>query len=1104
MSQDKDKKPRKPLWRRVLKWALVTLCVVVVLVVGVCSLAVWTLTPQRLTPLVERAGSKYLEADVAASRIELTFWHTFPKLTLDIDTLILTSRTLRNLDAEQRRQLPPDADSLLWLGTFHGGINLAKLAVGKIELYDVIFKGLRANLVQVNDTVSNFQIMKLEDDDEPLELPDISLRRFEIADAAPLRYRSLADGMDMTLNLQRIDLVDQKKAKTDSTIMGSKLPMYRLTVEGNGATPLLEAFNFQELTFEAEGSIGWDSGRPFAIELEELKLSVDQYRGELSAKIDFTDEPRVEKLRARLDDIDVPGLLSHAPAALAPYVRPLSTDMHISAQLELLRPWTLADTLMPTLRAEVEIPSCRLDYEQLRLREFQGRFAVDFDGENIDATTIDIQRLRLYGQSVDVELQAQVRRLLSDPWVDGTFRGSMNLAKLPAKLKAQLPVTLTGTATGDAHFRFAMSDLNRDNFHRLRASGQLTLRDIHATAEGMGAAYLGRAVLDFGTDKTLGHGDQRVDSLLQVTLAIDTLGAQALGMELEVKDLQASVGTLNRRQSADTAEINPFGGLIKIDRLRFKSQMDTMRLSLHRGRIYATLRRYEGGAHKPLVDLGINAGGIAAGTGLNSVMLREPHVSVTLHERVRKNRGDSTRRMRTNTAASDSAAIRLLALDAKDRKLLRNWDFSGTVRAARGRLRTPYFPLRNTLENVDLTFNQDSVQLRNLHYQAGSSDFIVNGSITNLRRALVSRHDNTLNIDLSLVSDTLNVNEIVHALYAGGTLTQEAAPLAELQADENADSEPDYMVMADTAAAGPLLVPQNINARLQARAAHVLYSDLEFDDLRGTLLVLGGAVNLRDFGARTDIGSLDLQALYSAPDTANMEFGMGMKVNDFRLDRLSQLIPAIDSLLPPIRNFAGIVNADVALTTDLYPNMDLDLPTLKAAIKLEGDSLVLLDPDMFKSLSKWLMFKNKKRNMIDHMAVEVMVENSAVELYPFLFDIDRYKLGVMGHNDLAMNLDYHISVLKSPIPWKFGINIKGNIDDMKIRLGGAKIKPGMTVERQSIADTTRVNLVQQIDNVFRRGVRNARMGRLKFQGRPARVDSVEEALPDSVLHQLQK
>lgn len=110
--------------------------------------------------------------------------------------------------------------------------------------------------------------------------------------------------------------------------------------------------------------------------------------------------------------------------------------------------------------------------------------------------------------------------------------------------------------------------------------------------------------------------------------------------------------------------------------------------------------------------------------------------------------------------------------------------------------------------------------------------------------------------------------------------------------------------------------------------------------------------------------------------------------------------------------------------------------------------------------------------MINHMNVEMLVEDNQLQIFPFMFDIDRYRLGIMGSNDLAMNLNYHISVLKSPLPFKFGINIKGNVDNMKIRLGGAKFKNDAAMQRVSIADTTRINLINEIENIFRRSARS--------------------------------
>lgn len=160
-------------------------------------------------------------------------------------------------------------------------------------------------------------------------------------------------------------------------------------------------------------------------------------------------------------------------------------------------------------------------------------------------------------------------------------------------------------------------------------------------------------------------------------------------------------------------------------------------------------------------------------------------------------------------------------------------------------------------------------------------------------------------------------------------------------------------------------------------------------------------------------------------------------------------------------------------------------------------------------MSKWLVFKDKKRNLIDHMKVKIAVDSSLMSIYPFVFDIDRYRLGVMGSNDLDMNLNYHVSVIKSPLPWKFGINIKGTPDNMKIRLGGAKVKENGEgyVEQLAIADTTRINLVSQLESLFNRGMGVSRSSFTRRRSRPVMQldddlldpgDTIPVELPDSL------
>lgn len=267
-------------------------------------------------------------------------------------------------------------------------------------------------------------------------------------------------------------------------------------------------------------------------------------------------------------------------------------------------------------------------------------------------------------------------------------------------------------------------------------------------------------------------------------------------------------------------------------------------------------------------------------------------------------------------------------------------------------------------------------------------------------------------------------------------------------------------------------------------------------DLSGELLLFDGALNVSNLTATSDAGSLDISALYSAPNPKQMKFGFGMMLDDFKIEKFLSLVPAIDSIMPLMRDFSGVIDADLAATVDIDSGMNLVLPTLDAAVKLTGDSLALINPETYRTLGKWLRFRDRADNKIKHMSVEMIVKDNRLELFPFTFDIDRYRLGVVGSNDLALNFNYHIAVLKSPIPFKFGITIKGNPDKYKVRFGGARFSEKEAPRDLAIVDTARVNLVRQIQNVFRRGVRNSDFASLKSIGRPdlSALEGKEEEL----------
>ncbi len=102
-----------------------------------------------------------------------------------------------------------------------------------------------------------------------------------------------------------------------------------------------------------------------------------------------------------------------------------------------------------------------------------------------------------------------------------------------------------------------------------------------------------------------------------------------------------------------------------------------------------------------------------------------------------------------------------------------------------------------------------------------------------------------------------------------------------------------------------------------------------------------------------------------------------------------------------------------------------------------------------------------------------MDTDGSVLVYPFQVSIDRYKAAIGGEQGLDMNFKYHISILKSPLPFKAGVNISGNLDKMKIRVGKAKYKDDVTPAAIHKVDSTRMDLGRRIVERFHRivGVR---------------------------------
>lgn len=1082
------KKKKKSALRWLWKAPLIIVSTLVGLLLLIMGLSSLILTPERLTRWVNEYGTDYLvDGRVDAGRVELTIWSTFPHIELKVENL-----QVLNLNEE----IPQEYRKVVSVEGFSGRLNVMSLIGGKIDLNNVELVRPEATLWFGTDSINSLSILppsEDDDEDETSEFPDLKLSDFNIVGDGCVRYISPADNIDARIVLHRSEL----RGSGDD-------PQYTLSFDGNlGGLGGIS----KELEMGIYGSIGWDPANPLQIDLGDFRVTLGMLEALFSTSVDLTENLIIKSLDLEIKPVGLQylsELLAESPD-FKDIVPRIEGNAAVSFKARLDRPYDLSDTVftLPDLYMELNVGDGTMalpDYF-IHLDNLGLDLTADLSPAGPDSTMVNVRRLNVRFPASDFTLNAEATNLGSDPAVSGCLRGRVNFTNMNPNIWPMLGMRLLGRMDADFDFDLNMSDLTANTFHRAMLGGEATLRDFEALLPSDSlAAGATRAEFTFGSSRKFIRADFRADSLLTASLNVDSAWVIMPELTAQLSELKMGVGIENRAASTDTTTVTPMGGRLSLKSLRYQSAADSSRAALRELSGALVLKRYQGEDRAPQLGADLKVKRIFYSDGTDRVSLRGAeiyaggHLNQTQRKRRAMSHADSVRfaaRRDSMLAARSRYESIDFNIDRSTVSLLRRWNISGGVKAERGRLVTPLFPIRTSMRNLDFSFNADSLKLNSLNVGAGQSDFSLRGNISNIQRALGRRAGSPLKIDLELMSDTLNVNEILQTLFRGAAYEESASGnlMANLESeDELIEAEADSLASDITMAP---VIPMNIDAKFFFKARNMLYSTLQLRDFEGEVLVSNGAANLRDLHAEADIGTLDLNLLYCAPTRSDVNFGMSLDLNRFNIGKVTEVVPSLDSIMPILNTLAGVVDVNISVTTPADSLLNVMMPEMKAMVSLSGDSLRLIDPQTFKTVSKWLFFRDKNKNMIDHMDVRLAVENNLLQLYPFMFDFDRYRLGVMGHNDLDMNLDYHVSVLKSPLPFRFGINIKGTTDKMKIRLGRARFKEEMAAHSEALSDTVRMNLANEIRSVFARGAKAARLGPLKFK-RPDELPPVNE------------
>ncbi len=362
-----------------------------------------------------------------------------------------------------------------------------------------------------------------------------------------------------------------------------------------------------------------------------------------------------------------------------------------------------------------------------------------------------------------------------------------------------------------------------------------------------------------------------------------------------------------------------------------------------------------------------------------------------------------------------------------------------------------------------------------------------------------------MDLDLDISSDMLQVNELLNAYDAGRRLDSlSIANLNALDDDEYQNACVENVSSEAPSESNLIVVPGNVDAHVNLEANRIVYSTLDIDWMESEIAMKERCLQIANTVATSNMGDIYFEAFYSTRTRKNIKCGFYLNLVDITAEKVIELVPQVDTIMPMLKSFYGMLDCTVAATAAMDENMNILIPSASGVTRIVGKDLEIRNDADISKIAKLLMFKNKKIIHVDEMSVEGLLQDSCLEIFPFMLNVDRYRLKIIHVDEMSVegllqdscleifpfmlnvdryrlamsgiqNMDssfkYHVSVIRSPLLFKFGINLSGTFDDWKFRLGKAKYRNAKKVPAfTKVIDQTTMNLTNSIHTIFDKGV----------------------------------
>lgn len=485
--------------RKIAIIASIVLGVMIGLMAAISISAKVLLSPKVSQSLIEKNSSRFFDGQMSFSRASISLFRHFPRVSMDMDSLVLTYPTPR--------------DTIAFFERYSASVTPISMLKGVLKLDDIELLHPYMSMHISSDGSSNWDSMKVDmGDSETAEqakkrrtmhsfrLPRMDFRKMKLAGNPYIVYDDEQQDIHATLRLKDF-VFDGELNTTRFQRCNFTMSVDSLQVEGRMAGDTLN-FDLDHFSVNGHrGKIDIDSkaitlmaterhgrimvpfdmggkidarnklGGALSLDLHDLAMNIATVGLKTDMHLEL-DRRLKMKGHVEIPTIDVQDVLDNYIYKVMEDSRVFSTDMHFSAGIDVDGYYNPRKGDLPAFSASIDIPECFLrhsEFDYIPRLELKTTLSGEQGGQ-IDAA-VAVCRLNAPGINLDASgIVSDIRG--EDPLTDVSCLLDAKLDSLGMVLKQHFDILVGGTLKLDAKGKFNLSQIDKYNF----ANADLTAR----------------------------------------------------------------------------------------------------------------------------------------------------------------------------------------------------------------------------------------------------------------------------------------------------------------------------------------------------------------------------------------------------------------------------------------------------------------------------------------------------------------------------------------------------------------------------------------------------------------------------------------------------